>query len=150
VLVLHDGEHINDMGLFLSLVSFLCCCIHDTCKLQGVATLSSIVSTALAIVAELLPFVSLQPLRENCNSPSAWNFPESQKSGTRGRQSSPRVALGEELHSGKMAFPECLKGHGTRGRPALREGHLPREQHSRKKAHEKEKVHLTAALDGAV
>jgi hypothetical protein len=63
--------------------------------------------------------VADQPLRENCNTPSAWNFPESQKSGTRGRQSSPSVALGEELHSGKTT-------------------------------HEKEKVHLTAALDGAV
>jgi hypothetical protein len=91
-----------------------------------------------------------EPLQENCNSPSAWNFPECQKSGTRGSQSSPSVALGEELHSGKMVFPECLKGHGTRGRPALGEGHLPREQHSGKTAHEKEKVHLTAALDGAV
>jgi hypothetical protein len=95
-------------------------------------------------------FEGAHTLRENCNSPSAWNFPESQKSGTRGGQSSPSVALGEELHLGKMAFPECLKGHGTRGRPALGEGHLPREQHSGKTAHEKEKVHLTAALDGAV
>jgi hypothetical protein len=58
-------------------------------------------------------------LQENCNSPSAWNFPESQKSGTQRSQSSPSVALGEELHSGKTA-------------------------------HEKEKVHLTTALDGAV
>jgi hypothetical protein len=66
VLVLRDGEHINDMGLFLSLVSFLCCCIHDTCKLQGVAALSSIVSTALAIVAEQHPFVSLQQTIRNC------------------------------------------------------------------------------------
>jgi hypothetical protein len=58
------------------------------------------------------------------------NFPEYQKSGNRGSQSSQSVALGEELHSGKMAFPECQKGHDTRGRPALGEDNLPREQHS--------------------
>jgi hypothetical protein len=42
------------------------------------------------------------------------------------------------LHSGKKGFPECLKGHDTRGRNALGEGHLPREQHSGK-THTREK-----------
>jgi hypothetical protein len=58
----------------------------------------------------------IQSLRENRNSPSARNFPESQKSGTRGSQSSPSVALGEDKHSGKRAFPECREGHGTQGK----------------------------------
>jgi hypothetical protein len=124
--------------------------LHVTTKLQSADIMTKGLPAPLFTEFRGGLCVNLVTLRENCNSPSAWNFPESQKSGTRGRQSSPSVALGEELHSGKMAFPECLKGHGTRGRPALGEGHLPREQHSGKTAHEKEKVHLTAALDGAV
>jgi hypothetical protein len=84
-------------------------------------------------------------LREKQSFPSARHFPECQKSGTRGSHS-----LGEELHSGKLAFPECLKENDTRGRKALGEGRLPRAQHSGKTAHEKEKLHLTATLDGAV
>jgi hypothetical protein len=55
-------------------------------------------------------------------------------------------ALGEELHSGKMAFPECLKGRDTRGRPARGEGHLPRAQHSGKMDTRKRKV----AFDGNI
>jgi hypothetical protein len=54
--------------------------------------------------------------------------------GTRGSQSSPSVALGEEKHSRKRSFPECRKTHGTRGRVTLR----------------KENSHLTAPLDGTV
>jgi hypothetical protein len=56
--------------------------------------------------------------------------PRAKKSGTRGSQSSPSVSLGEDLHSGKMAFPECLQGHGTRGRPALGE-----DGHTKKKSY---------------
>jgi hypothetical protein len=47
--------------------------------------------------------VCLGALREKQNSPSATCFPECQKSGTRGRQSSPSVALGEDMHSGKTS-----------------------------------------------
>jgi hypothetical protein len=79
-------------------------------------------------------------LREKQSSPSATHFPECQKSGTRGSQSSPSVALGEELHSGKVAFPECLNGHATREIPTLGEGHLPRAQHSGKTGTRKRKV----------
>jgi hypothetical protein len=53
-----------------------------------------------------------------------------------GRMEIPRVpraspsakyrALGEEMHSGKRVFPECLIVHGTRGREALGEDPLPR------------------------
>jgi hypothetical protein len=85
-------------------------------------------------------------LREKQSFPSATGFPECQKSGTRGSQSSPSVALGEELHSGKVAFPECLNGHGTWGRPALGEGHLPPAQHSGKTGARKRKV----AFDGNI
>jgi hypothetical protein len=62
--------------------------------------------------------------RENGNSPSASGFPECQISGTRGRNSSPSVALREEMHSGKRVFPECLIVHDTRGREALEEANL--------------------------
>jgi hypothetical protein len=64
--------------------------------------------------------------------PSAPGFPECQLSGTRGRNSSPSVALAEEMHSGKRGFPEWLRVHGTRGWEALGEGPLPRMQHSGK------------------
>jgi hypothetical protein len=93
---------------------------------------------------EKLPTV--QTLREKQSFPSAMHFPECQKSGTRGSQSSPSVALREELHSGKVAFPECLKGHDTRGRPALGEDHLSRAQHSGKTGTRKRKV----AFDGNI
>jgi hypothetical protein len=89
-------------------------------------------------------------LRENRNSPSVTSFPECQKSGTRGSQSSLSVALREELHSGKECFSECLKGHDIRGRNTLGEGHLPREQHSGKTRTRKKKVNLTVTLDGGV
>jgi hypothetical protein len=36
-----------------------------------------------------------------------------------GRNSSPSVALGEELHSEKRGLPECRRVHDTRGREAL-------------------------------
>jgi hypothetical protein len=52
------------------------------------------------------------------------------------------VALGEELHSGNWGFPECLKGHDTRGRPALGVGHLPRAQRSRKTGTRKKKSYI--------
>jgi hypothetical protein len=68
----------------------------------------------------------------------------SAKNRTFGEANLPRV-----LHSGKMASPECLKGHDTRGRQALGEGHLPRAQHSGKTGTRK-KLHLTAILDGAI
>jgi hypothetical protein len=73
-----------------------------------------------------LDVLRVNSLRENGNSPSASGFPECQISGTRGRNSSPSVALGEEMHSGKRVFPECLMVHGTRGREALGEDPLPR------------------------
>jgi hypothetical protein len=75
----------------------------------------------------------LLSLRENGHFPSVHCFPECQKSGTRGRASSPSVALGEEKHSGKRGFPECHRVHGTRGRETLGEGPLPRVQHSGKR-----------------
>jgi hypothetical protein len=72
-----------------------------------------------------------------------------------GRSNIPRVpraspsaknwALGEELHSGKMAFPECLKGQSTRGTKAIGEGHLPRAQHSGKKGTRQRKVAFDSA-----
>jgi hypothetical protein len=65
-------------------------------------------------------------LWEKQSFPSATHFPECC---TRGR-----IALGEE------AFPECLQGHGTRGRPALGKGHLPRAQHSGKTGTRKRKA----------
>jgi hypothetical protein len=83
-------------------------------------------------------------LREKQNSPSVTCFLKSQKSSTLGRQSSPSVALREEMHSGKGGFPECWKGHDTRGRKALGEGHLPRVQHSAKSGTRKIKF----AFDG--
>jgi hypothetical protein len=86
------------------------------------------------------PVATPLPLREKQSFPSVRHFPECQKSGTRGSHSSPSVALGEELHSGKVAFPECLKEHDTRGRKALGEGRLPRAQHSGKKGTRKRKV----------
>jgi hypothetical protein len=79
-------------------------------------------------------------LREKQSFPSATGFPECQKSGTRGSQSSPSVALREELHSGKGGFPECLKGLNTQGSTTLGEGHLPRVQHSRERGTRKRKV----------
>ena len=69
-------------------------------------------------------------------------LPESQKSSTRGIQSSPSVALGEELHSGKRGFSECRSLHGTRGRMTLRKSALPRAQHSGKTSTRGRKVFL--------
>jgi hypothetical protein len=68
---------------------------------------------------------SARTLRENGHFPSVHCFPECQKSGTRGRASSPSVALGEEKHSGRRGFPECHRVHGTRGKETLGEGPLP-------------------------
>jgi hypothetical protein len=59
---------------------------------------------------------------------------------TRGRNSSPSVALGEEMHSGKRVFPECLIVHGTWGREALGENPLPRVQHSGKRGTNEQKM----------
>jgi hypothetical protein len=45
--------------------------------------------------------------------PECQTLSESKKSGTWGSQSSPSVALGEELHLGKRGLPKCRGVHGT-------------------------------------
>jgi hypothetical protein len=55
--------------------------------------------------------------------------------------------LEEELHSGKMAFPECLAlGEDRHSGKAI----FPERNTWGRLAHEKEKLHLTATIDGAV
>jgi hypothetical protein len=73
------------------------------------------------------------PLRENGNSPSAPGFRECQISGTRGTNSSPSVALGEEILSRVPNSPWHLGKRGTRGRPPSPSATLGEEMHPRTK-----------------
>jgi hypothetical protein len=66
--------------------------------------------------------------------PECQALPRVPKIGHSGSQSSPSVALGEELHSGKVAFPECLKEHDTRGRPSSPSATLGEDGHTKKKS----------------
>jgi hypothetical protein len=79
-------------------------------------------------------------LRENRNFSSVNGFPECQKSSTRGSQSFPSVALGEEMHSGKRDFPKSPNQPDTRRRITLGKIHLPRAQHSEKSRSRGKKV----------
>jgi sugar lactone lactonase YvrE len=69
------------------------------------------------------------PLREKQSFPSSTHFPECQKSGTRGKQSSPSVALGEEMHSGKTGTRKrkvAFDGDNRRSRLQKKLKTLPR------------------------
>jgi hypothetical protein len=83
---------------------------------------------------EFFKFGTTQQLQVHAhNTTGEWKFPEC--SGL------PRVPnIG---HSGKKLFPECctrLIVHGTRGREALREDHLHREQNSGKRGTREQKT----------
>ena len=89
----------------------------ETWQFHSLLGLKKVVSQAMTFNSTVHRVISLfltETLRERQNSPSVAGFPECQKSGTRERESSPSVTLGEELHSGKRGFSECQKGPGTR------------------------------------